>query len=82
MSCRVFSRTAEQFILNHLVCLARQRGARRIVGEYQPTRKNGVVADLYKRLGFVTDAAGDKFWVLDLRHDLPALTSYVQPAES
>src|SRR3546814_3721555 len=32
--------------------IAQQRGAKTIIGEYEPTQKNGVVADLYPRLGF------------------------------
>lgn len=52
MSCRVFSRTAEEFILRHLLALAAERGAARLIGLYRPTPKNGVVADLYPRLGF------------------------------
>jgi FkbH-like protein len=52
MSCRIFSRTAEHFILRHLLALAAARGATRIIGEYRPTARNGVVADLFARLGF------------------------------
>ena len=52
MSCRVFSRTAEQFILRGLLEIAREGGARRLAGEYVATAKNAVVADLYARLGF------------------------------
>jgi FkbH-like protein len=59
MSCRVFSRSAEQFILRGLIELAQQRGATRLAGEYLPTPKNDVVADLYDRMGFTrTDAEG------------------------
>src|SRR6185437_5370259 len=52
MSCRVFSRGAEEFILNALLQRAEEQGATTIVGEYIPSAKNGVVADLYPRLGF------------------------------
>jgi FkbH-like protein len=61
MSCRIFSRSAEQFILRGLIDIAAGMGATRLVGEYQPTAKNDVVADLYPRLGFV--AAGDATFV-------------------
>ena len=52
MSCRIFSRTAEHFILRGLLDVAGERGATRILGEYRATAKNAVVADLYARLGF------------------------------
>ena len=56
MSCRVFSRSAEQFMLRGLIRLAAARGARRLLGEYRPTAKNAVVAELYPRLGFMPEA--------------------------
>jgi FkbH-like protein len=65
MSCRIFSRTAEAFILRGLLKIARERGARRLVGEYVATVKNGVVADLYGRLGFTAGEDG-KTWYRDV----------------
>jgi predicted enzyme involved in methoxymalonyl-ACP biosynthesis len=58
MSCRVISRTAEEFFFNTLVEEARRRGVRRLIGEYIPTAKNGLVKDLYSRLGFAPVKAG------------------------
>ena len=52
MSCRVLSRGMEAFVRNRMVRLAREAGCRRLIGVYLPTRKNGLVADLYGRLGF------------------------------
>jgi FkbH-like protein len=58
MSCRVFSRTVEQYMLRGLIEQARELGAVRLIGEYQPTPKNDVVADLYPKLGFVPKEIG------------------------
>ncbi|WP_174300820.1 HAD family hydrolase [Caulobacter sp. S45] len=52
MSCRVFSRSAEQLMLRELIGIARTRRLDRIIGQYLPTAKNGVVAELFSRLGF------------------------------
>ncbi len=52
MSCRVLKRGMEQHVLNSVVLAARQAGFGRIVGEYLPTPKNGMVKDHYERLGF------------------------------
>jgi FkbH-like protein len=81
MSCRVFSRSAEQFMLRGLIAMARARGARTIIGEYRPTAKNGVVADLYERLGFAP--AGEGLFRLDLTGFDPAVleTAIVAGAE-
>ncbi|HLJ05062.1 MAG TPA: HAD-IIIC family phosphatase [Acetobacteraceae bacterium] len=58
MSCRVFSRTVEQYMLRGLIDQVRELGAVRLIGEYQPTPRNDVVADLYPRLGFVPKETG------------------------
>ena len=52
MSCRVLKRGMEAFTLNILVKYARDNGFKRLVGEYLPTAKNGMVAEHYTRLGF------------------------------
>jgi FkbH-like protein len=52
MSCRVLGRKVEEAILADVVARARALGARRLIGEYSPTAKNALVADLYPRLGF------------------------------
>jgi len=77
MSCRVFSRSAEQFILRRLIELARQRGVTRLVGEYLPTPKNDVLADLYDRMGF-TRSRGDLLWSRAVTPDDPSdLVTYI-----
>jgi FkbH-like protein len=57
MSCRVLNRGVEQLLLNEVVAAARRLGVTHIVGSYIPTDRNGLVKDLYARLGF--SAAGD-----------------------
>ena len=66
MSCRIFSRTAEAFIMRNLVERAKALGARRVLGEYLPTERNTVVADLYRRLGFERYDELGAFWVLNI----------------
>jgi FkbH-like protein len=53
MSCRVLGRGLEQLMLNTLAAAARQSGALHVIGQYIPTAKNAVVADLLPRFGFV-----------------------------
>ena len=54
MSCRVLGRQVEPTSLNLIVEQARLLGAHRLIGDYIPTRKNGMVRDHYPKLGFVT----------------------------
>ena len=69
MSCRVLGRQVEQAALAILAAEARRMGARRLVGRYRPTEKNGMVAEHYPRLGFAPLPGGagtDPQFVLDL----------------
>ena len=64
MSCRVLKRGMEEFIVNQMVGYARRAGFKRLSGEYLPTSKNGMVKDLYSRMGF---GAHDGKWELELQ---------------
>ena len=69
MSCRVLGRQAEEAMLNVLVDCARAAGISGLKGEYIPTDKNGMVKDLFQRLGFSETAAapdGRTLWSLNL----------------
>ena len=77
MSCRVIARSVEEFCLNCLVDEARTLGYQRLIGEYIPTKKNLLVADLYDRLGFRRTATGVDAAVryeLDTSSLMPATT--------
>jgi FkbH-like protein len=77
MSCRVLGRQVEPTTLNLIAAEARRLGARRLIGEYIPTRKNGMVKDHYARLGFTvveTTNEGGSRAVLDLAGLDPAHT--------
>jgi FkbH-like protein len=52
MSCRVLGRGLEEETLNLIVAEARRLGASKLIGEYRPSAKNGMVRDHYKQLGF------------------------------
>ncbi|MEM7774055.1 MAG: HAD-IIIC family phosphatase [Pseudomonadota bacterium] len=78
MSCRVLGRRVEDAMCETLADEARLRGATALRGRYVPTAKNGMVADLYARLGFLKvseDGNGVTEWDLSLsntkRRSLP-----------
>ncbi|MGY4537057.1 FkbH-like protein [Mucilaginibacter sp. UYNi724] len=62
MSCRVLNRGMEKFTLNHIVQTVRTNGFSRIIGEYLPSKKNGIVKDHYQTLGFTKN--GDTWELL------------------
>jgi FkbH-like protein len=68
MSCRAMGRQAENAFVAALAQAAHERGTKRLIGDYIPTARNGIVADLYRSLGFEAVGAfaeGERF-VLDL----------------
>ncbi|NYT58414.1 HAD-IIIC family phosphatase [Alcaligenaceae bacterium] len=68
MSCRVLGRGVERATLSVLATQVRQAGARRLIGEYHPTPRNGMVAEHYGKLGFSRSSQNKDIeeWVLDL----------------
>jgi FkbH-like protein len=74
MSCRVLKRDMEIAMLDGLVERAQQKGAKRLIGYYFPTAKNGMVADHYEKLGFSPvqlDTAIATTWSLDVTNYEP-----------
>jgi len=69
LSCRVIGRTVETALLAHLAESAAQRGYKRLVGRFLPTKKNAPARDFYPQHGFErqeTNGAGT-LWTLDLK---------------
>ena len=60
MSCRVLKRGMENFILNTIAGYAKDNGYRKLIGEYIPTAKNGMVKSLYTELGFIESSNKEK----------------------
>ncbi len=69
MSCRVLRRNGEYKLFEYLKKRCRKRQVKKIVGEYVPTKKNGIVKDFYGLLGFELvniDEAGKTTWEYSL----------------
>ena len=77
MSCRVLGRGVEEAMLSVVGAATVRRGARRLIGEYRPTSKNGMVRDLFERLGFAARERADD----GARIDYLSLQEYV-PADT
>lgn len=65
MSCRVLKRDVEYFALNKIVEDVKNKGLNTIKGEYLPTPKNKLVADLLTKLTFENDTEENTYF-LDL----------------
>ena len=77
MSCRVLKRGMEEFTLNQIVGRCRALGITRLVGEYLPTPKNGLVKNLLADMGFTNR---DGRWELSL-DDFAVRDSFIQVKE-
>jgi FkbH-like protein len=79
MSCRVFGRELEFEVMNVAVEFARSRGVRELRADYIPTEKNGIVSDLFGRLGFSSRPESDlgngaSRWFLKIAEYVPRAT--------
>ena len=70
MSCRVLKRGVENYVLNTIVSWAKRNGYGYLIGEYIPTPKNGLVANLYSDMGFEAYVDPDNHcgtqWILNV----------------
>jgi FkbH-like protein len=69
LSCRVIGRTVETALLAHLAESAAERGCKRLVGWFLPTKKNAPARDFYSQHGFEKQEANGagSLWTLDLK---------------
>lgn len=68
MSCRVLERQVEHEIHNHIVRIGLERKCSELNALYLPTKKNALVKDLYKKLGYeiVSDTVDRTMYGMDL----------------
>jgi FkbH-like protein len=77
MSCRVLGRGVETAFLTAIADDALARGATRLVGRYEPTRKNGQVATFYSDHGFEADTVASGLFSVDLRRGRPQTPTHI-----
>lgn len=67
-SCRVVSRTLDEFIMNYIIRVSVKLDKYQIVGEYIPTSKNLPVQNFYNNLGFslLRETEGSSFWSIEI----------------
>lgn len=78
MSCRVLGLNIEQYVIAYAAEVARQAKRRTLVGEFIPTAKNKVAADMYPRLGF--KKVGDTLFCADLDKPVVHPPEHIRPA--
>jgi FkbH-like protein len=77
MSCRVLGKTVEETVLEDLIRVAKKYNCSKIKGIYIPTKKNGIVSQLFDRLGFTKGDVEGEYW-FDLTNESKSQTSYIR----
>jgi predicted enzyme involved in methoxymalonyl-ACP biosynthesis len=78
MSCRVLGLGVEQYMIAFASAVAKQAKVRKLVGEYIPTSKNKVAADMYPRLGF--KRLSDTLFGADVEEPIFESPRHIKPA--
>jgi FkbH-like protein len=70
MSCRVLGRNVELAALNDIIDNAKKAGVKKLVGKYIPTKRNVIVKNHYKKLGFTETFVENKTetWSLEVNN--------------
>jgi FkbH-like protein len=79
LSCRVIGRTVENAFVGSACGIVLDRAAERLTGEYRPTPKNAVAANIYRDLGFelIGEQHGITRWSLPLRERRVAIPDWI-----
>ena len=69
MSCRVLGRRVEEAVLQDIITHALSERVEKLVGVYRPIKRNIIVRQHYKKLGFnkIKAIADDERWELNLK---------------
>lgn len=69
MSCRVLERQVEVACLHDIVANALSGRAKKLIGRFLPTPRNGIVKEHYQKLGFnkVSEGLEGEVWELDIQ---------------
>lgn len=80
LSCRVIGRTIETALLAHIAESAAERGRKRLIAWFVPTRKNGPARDFYQQHGFERqeENGAGSLWALDLEHSTLRSPDWIQ----
>ena len=86
LSCRVIGRTVENAFLGFAARLLADRSAEHLIGEFRPTARNSVAANLYRNLGFqqIEGQGNVDRWRLALRErsiEIPSWITMEHPKE-
>jgi len=84
LSCRVIGRGIETALLSYIAGQAKSYGAKKLIGEYIPSKKNSMCSDFYPKHGFTSATTAMQFnntdsdmYELDLTSGLPERPTWI-----
>jgi len=81
MSCRIIGRDVEVAFVNYVALMLKKIGIKKLTGEYIPTKKNELVKDIYRKLGFQEEKNRMNLWKLNLIGFEPVILKYIKIEE-
>lgn len=78
LSCRVLGLNLEKYMIAFAAAVAKQAKVKRLVGEFIPTSKNKVAADMYLKLGF--RKLNDTMFSADLAEPIFESPKHIRPS--
>lgn len=85
MSCRVLKRDMEYAMMDRFIERCKERGCKTVYGYYYPTKKNKMVQEFYKNMGFSKqseDCVGNSIWCYVIPEIYIVKTNVIQIKES
>jgi len=80
LSCRVIGRTIETALIAHVASRAAERGCKRLIGRFLPSKKNAPARDFYAQHGFSRQENNGEgsLWTLDLESSMVRAPEWIQ----
>jgi FkbH-like protein len=78
LSCRVLGLNLEKYMITFAAALAKRAKVKKLIGEFIPTSKNKVAADMYRKLGF--ERMSDNLFGADVEGPILETPKHIRPA--
>jgi FkbH-like protein len=78
LSCRVLGLNLEKYMIAFAAVVAKRAKVKKLVGEFIPTSKNKVAADMYPKLGF--EKMGGTLYGADVERPIFETPKHIKPA--
>jgi len=68
LSCRIIGKKIESVFISEIIDIIKDKGAKKLIGRYLPTKKNILTASFYKNHNFLSSDKKENIWEYDLQN--------------